>query len=184
MTNENLTLPQPYLCVVIALKWGASFRTWLIIAMLLISDFFSNESTLIFPANWFLTPYFRCINNLFSHFLCHWYIVLDGTSININLVFDTWKASLAVNITNYIQAMYTSFHTYKTHINFIQYYSWKRCHSLCQHLFFTFCHGENHSYSRSQRKWHQFSGIILDEINRCSVCMKRCIHSLDITCYV
>ena len=102
------------------------FRTWLIIAMLLILWFISNESTIIFSAYWFQTPYFRCIINLFSHYLCHWYVVslFDGTSININRIFDTYKTYLGLNITSYIQAMYISFHTHK-HINFIQYYTRK-----------------------------------------------------------
>ena len=95
--------------------------TWLIIAMLLIFRFISNESTIIFSANWFLTI-FRCIINLFSHFVCHWPVVLDGISININLIFDTCKAYLALNITSFIQYI-TSFHTQKTHINSIQYYT-------------------------------------------------------------
>ena len=38
---------------------------------------------------------------------------------------------------------------------------------------FHFAHDENHAYLRYQRKWHQFSGMILDEINMRFVCIKR-----------
>ena len=65
--------------------------------MLLIFWFISNESTIILSANWF-KMYHQSV-------LCHWYVVLDSTSININLIFDTCKAYLVLNITSYIQAI-------------------------------------------------------------------------------